>query len=223
MKLRPMGAGMRLLACSLLFALPAMAQAFSFSEEEQQGAAEAEARRAKVGAQLATPCKNAIKNKGILVALADRSGDGYRFQGNKYGRHAAVINQRLKALGLRTYTPAEQRARVAQAEVEAYFRNDPDAALAASQKLGAAFVLKGEVATSTGFNPVVRLPEVSVTMNFILAAADGHTISSVSAKAESYSGADTAAMALDLVNEQADEVVAALYADYCRSAGATKK
>ncbi|MCZ7653744.1 MAG: hypothetical protein M5R42_04840 [Rhodocyclaceae bacterium] len=36
---------------------------------------------------------------------------------------------------------------------------------------------------------------------------------------ESYSGTDTLGMALTLVNEQADEVVAKLYNDYCRNAG----
>ena len=35
----------------------------------------------------------------------------------------------------------------------------------------------------------------------------------------SYAGADVSRMALTLVNEQADEVVARLYADYCRNRG----
>ena len=37
------------------------------------------------------------------------------------------------ALGLRTYTPEEIRSQIAQAEIDAYFRNDPDAALSASR------------------------------------------------------------------------------------------
>ena len=39
------------------------------------------------------------------------------------------------------------------------------------------------------------------------------------AHAASYADADVAKMALTLVDEQADEVVAKLYADYCRHAG----
>ena len=35
----------------------------------------------------------------------------------------------------------------------------------------------------------------------------------------SYAGTDVSQMALTLVNEQADEVVAKLYGDYCRNAG----
>ena len=56
-------------------------------------------------------------------------------------------------------------------------------------------------------------------MGFTLVSSGGKTISSVAAKADSYSGTDTLGMALTLVNEQADEVVAQLYNDYCRLAG----
>ena len=43
------------------------------------------------------------------------------------------------------------------------------------------------------------------------------------AGAESYSGTDTGGMALTLINEQADGVVARLYSDYCRQAGVAGK
>ena len=57
-------------------------------------------------------------------------------------------------------------------------------------------------------------------MGFTLVSSGGKTLSNVTAKDESYSGTDTLGMALTLVNEQADEVVAQLYNDYCRNAGA---
>ena len=44
-------------------------------------------------------------------------------------------------------------------------------------------------------------------------------ISDVDANSSSYAGADVSRMALTLVNEKADEVVAKLYGDYCRNAG----
>ena len=56
-------------------------------------------------------------------------------------------------------------------------------------------------------------------MGFTLSGANGRTISDVDASSASYAGADVSRMALTLVNEQADEVVARLYADYCRNAG----
>jgi hypothetical protein len=43
-------------------------------------------------------------------------------------------------------------------------------------------------------------------------------ISDVNASSSSYSGTDISGMALTLVNEQIDEVVAKLYGDYCRNA-----
>ena len=50
---------------------------------------------------------------------------------------------------------------------------------------------------------------------------DGRVISDTHANSGSYAGADLQHMALTLVNEQADEVVAKLYSDYCRNAGLT--
>jgi hypothetical protein len=44
-------------------------------------------------------------------------------------------------------------------------------------------------------------------------------ISQTGATNESYAGRDTNGMALTLINERADEVVAQLYNDYCRKAG----
>ena len=50
-------------------------------------------------------------------------------------------------------------------------------------------------------------------------SAGGKTLSQVSAEEVSYAGQDTAGMALTLINEKADEVVAQLYSDYCRLGG----
>lgn len=92
---------------------------------------------------------------------------------------------------------------IAQAEIDAYMRNDPDAALNASKKMGADFILRGVISSRSAINPVLRIPEVYVSMSFTLTAADGRPVSDVSASAESYSGTDTLGMALTLVNEQA--------------------
>ena len=56
-------------------------------------------------------------------------------------------------------------------------------------------------------------------MGFTLTGSNGRIISDVGANSSSYAGADVGNMALTLVNEQADEVVARLYGDYCRNAG----
>ena len=64
-------------------------------------------------------------------------------QQQNYGPHFQVINGRLREPRLQTFTPEEIRKQIAQAEIDAYFKNDPDAALSASRRLGAAFVLRG--------------------------------------------------------------------------------
>ena len=96
--------------------------------------------------------------------------------------------------------------------------------MAASKRLGASFILRGLISTQAGVNPTLGINEVAVNMGFTLTAASGKTISQASAKSESYAGGDVLGMALTLVNEQADEVVADLYHDYCtRAETGTKK
>ena len=205
---------------ALIFALACgNAQAFKFSEEEEKSKAEDQARGQRIGQLVSAPCKQQLKNQKIMLVIAERTSNGFNTTQSRYGPHFQAINHRLRALGLKTYTQEEIRAQIAQAEIEAHFRNDPDAAIAASKKLGANFILRGLITTQTGINPVLKINEVAVHMGFTLVSAAGKTISNVSARDESYSGTDTLGMALTLVNEQADEVVAQLYNDYCRSAG----
>lgn len=195
------------------------AQAFKFSEEEEKTKAGDQARGQRIGQLVSTPCKQQLKNRKIMLVIAERTSNGYNTVQSRYGPHFQAINHRLRALGLKTYTQEEIRAQIAQAEIDAHFRNDPDAAIAASKKLGASFILRGLITTQTGINPVLKINEVAVHMGFTLVSAGGKTISNVTARDESYSGTDTLGMALTLVNEQADEAVAQLYNDYCRSAG----
>ena len=56
-------------------------------------------------------------------------------------------------------------------------------------------------------------------MDFTLTGSNGRPISDAQASSASYAGRDVSRMALTLVNEKADEVVAKLYSDYCRTAG----
>ena len=195
------------------------AWAFKFSEEEEKAKGEDQARAQRIGQLVSTPCKQRLKNQKIMLVIAERTANGYNTTQSRYGPHFQAINHRLRALGLKTYTQEEIRAQIAQAEIDAHFRNDPDAAINASKKLGASFILRGLITTQTGINPVLKINEVAVHMGFTLVSAGGKTISSVAAKDESSSGTHTLGMALTLVNEQAGEVAARLYNDYCRGAG----
>ena len=213
-------------AFGLAFAAAASAQqqGFSFSREAEKEKAEQQAaeqaRNQRIGERLSTPCRQAIKDKKIMVIIGEQQSNGVVLaQQQNYGPHFQLINSRLRALGLRTYTPEEIRKQIAQAEIDAYFKNDPDAALAASRKLGASYVLRGLITSQAMMNPIIRVNQVSVGMGFTLASANGKTVADAAASSASYSGADTRAMALTLLNEQADDVVSKLYSDYCRNAG----
>lgn len=199
---------------------PLWAQGFKFSQPDDAERQEAQARADRIAQQLSTPCRDDIRNKKIMVVIGEvRSNGAVSAQQQNYGPHFDAINTRLRALGLRTYTPEEIRRQVAQAEIDAYFRNDPDAALAASKRLGASFVLRGLISSQATGNPLIAVNQVAVTMGFTLTGSNGRQISEARAETASYAGADVERMALTLVNEKADEVVASLYADYCRNAG----
>jgi hypothetical protein len=224
--LRPEHAPALLLAFAALACGAALAQGFKFSQPDESERVEQEARQNRIAEQLSTPCRAGLKDKKIMVVIGERRSNGIvAAQQQNYGPHFEAINARLRALGLRTYTPEEIRRQIAQAEIDAYFRNDPDAALSASRRLGASFVLRGLISSQATRNPIMAVNQVSVNMQFTLYGSNGRLISNTEASSSSYAGADVEHMALTLVKENADEVVPALYADYCRNsepAGARK-
>jgi len=209
-----------LILLALLASGPASAQGFKFSQEDDSDRLEKEARENRIAEQLSTPCRAELKGKKIMVVIGERQSNGYiAARQQNYGPHFQSINARLRALGLRTYTPEEIRRQIAQAEIDAYFRNDPDAMLSASKRLGASFILRGLISSQATRNPMMAVNQVSVNMKFTLYGSDGRLISDTEASSGSYAGANVERMALTLVNENADEVVPTLYADYCRKAG----
>jgi hypothetical protein len=213
-----------LLACCAIAssAPPALAQqGFKFSNpsaDDQARAAEEARTRQKVSALLATPCGQKLKNRKIVVLVGEETNGRVSAPQGRWGRHVEAINSRLRELGLKTFSPEEIRKQVAQEEIDAYFKNDPDRALSASKRLAAQYVLKGVIATQAARNEMVGVNQVNVAMDFTLADAAGRPVSTTRATNASYAGADVAGMTLQLIEEKADEVVAQLYADYCSSA-----
>lgn len=211
------------LIAALLALAVGNALAFSFSDEEQKQQSAESAAKKRGGPLLNPACREAVRDKTIMVVVGERTARGINGEQSAYSSHFNAIDKRLKKLGLNTVTQAEMKARVAQAEIDAYLKNDMDAAMNASKKIGADFILKGVISSRTAMNQLIRVPEVYISMAFTLTGADGRTISEAGARAESYSGNDTGSMAVTLINEQADGVVARLYGDYCAAAGIGRK
>jgi hypothetical protein len=203
-----------------LVASPAHAQqSFKFSNDEQAEKQQEAERQDRVRGQLQTPCRQKIKDQKIMVLIGESRAGRILASQADYGQHFDAINDRLRSLGLRTYTQGEITAQIAQAEVDAYFKNDPDAAISASKRLAAQYILRGLITSVATRNAIINVNQVTVSMNFTLTGANGRVISQASADNASYAGQDTSGMALTLINERADEVVARLYSDYCRAAG----
>lgn len=208
-----------LLVALFLAAGPAHAQGFKFSNEDTAEKAREAEREGKVRALLQTPCREKIRNQKIVVLIGESRNGRINASQGTFSPHFDAINTRLRALGLKTYTQAQITQQVAQAEMDAYFKNDPDAAISASKRLAAQYILKGLITTQASRNALINVNQVSVAMNFTLTGADGRMISQASAENASFAGQDVSSMALTLINERAEEVVARLYADYCRTAG----
>ena len=212
-----------LLLLVALAAGTALAQGFRFSQPDDTAAREAAARDERIAQDLSVPCGAELLNRKIMVVIGERQSNGFvEAHQQNYGPHYQAINKRLQALGLRTYTPDEIRRQIAQAEIDAYFRNDPDAALTASRRLGASFVLRGLISSQATRNPMMAVNQVAVNMAFTLTGSNGRVIADTEATESSYAGADVRRMAQTLVDEKADEVVAKLYGDYCRNAAPRK-
>ncbi len=209
-----------ILLTSLLISIPAFGQGFKFSDEGSAEKDQDAQRKAQVQSLLGTPCKARLKNQKILVLIGQMQ-DGYvNAAQSGFSPHFDAINRRLQAVGLRTATQEQIRAQVKQAEIDAYFKNDADAALGASKRMAAQFVLRGLISTSASYNRMVNVNQVTVSMAFTLTGANGKILSQANAESSSYAGQDVGGMALTLINEQADEVVAQLYSDYCSKSAA---
>ena len=212
------------LLTAAVLTVSAQAQGFKFSDPDPVDKADKDAqdkRQTEVQGMLATPCRDKIKNQKIMVVIAENRDGAISANQAVYNTHVSALNDRLQSVGLRTFTPAQIKAHVAQAEINAFFKNDPDAAISASRRMAAQYILRGVISSSTHRNAILNVNQVSIGMKFTLTGANGKMISQASAKNESYAGHDVAGMALTLVEESAEDVVAKLYSDHCKLA-ATK-
>ena len=193
---------------------------FSFSEHEAKEAAEVSAKASATADEIArllgTPCAQKIKNRRIATLIGEVHAQGRaQMTAGDDGPLFEEINLRMRRLGMQTISPETIRAQIAQAEVQAFLNNDPDAAIQAAGRLQADFFLRGLIQARSRVNPVVKINEVFVTVTLTLVDRKGRPISQVSATGDSFAGQDTLAAALDLVREKADLLVARLYSDYC--------
>ena len=199
------------------------AQGFKFSNEDKAQREEQAQRNQRIAQQLSTPCLERIKNRKIAVLIGEEVNGVVQARQASFSPHFDAINSRLQNLGLRTYTQEQIRKQIAQAEIDAYFKNNPDAALSAARRLAANYTLKGLISARAMRNPMIPVNQVAVSMQFVLTGSDGKRVAQADAQSQSFSGADVQGMALTLINEQAEEVVAKLYSEYCQQPDTRRK
>lgn len=203
------------LAFALLLSLPSQAMSFSFSEEAQKESSARQAKSSRNQALLAEPCKARIKGQKIALLIAEKHQGLTSINASNQGELFELLNSKLRAVGLSTITQQEINARVARAEAEAILNNDPDAAMAASRKLGTAFILRGLISARSGANKMVRANDVTVSISLTLSDASGRVISQARTTGQSWAGSDVIGAALSVMEDEADSLVARLYSDFC--------
>src|SRR5215475_237897 len=73
----------------------ATAQGFKFSQEGDADRPAESARAERIAARLSTPCRQAIKDKKIMLVIGEQQTDGQVIaQQDNYGPHFQVINAR---------------------------------------------------------------------------------------------------------------------------------
>ena len=216
---------------------PALCWSFSFSQEEEQDAVAAMPQLEHQSLNRLR-CPNSLKSAKIATMIGEvhRSGGGGRnqFYGsflgpdapewnsssttNKsvYGNLVDELNRGLQQLGLKTYTTAEINAQIARAEQEAVLNNDPDAAIAAADRLSASFMLKGVISTRSQLNRVVNVDEVYVTINLTLVDRQGRQIATAQINETTFSDADVLNTIHNLVAKQSQAITYTLFKDYCQ-------
>jgi len=204
-----------LLICTCM--TPAHAGFFDEYEEEinREDNAQRDAAQRRADRQLSVKCPASVKRRKIALILHENKGKGTRKVNNpNYSALFQEINRRLKNQGLKTYTQGQINAQIAQAELEAVANGDPDAAIAASKKLGATYFLRAHISSRSNVNPITRVNEVFVNMTFNLTKW-GRPISQIKAQGDSWAGQDTQSAAMAILEEKAESVVAQLYYDIC--------
>ena len=211
-----------------LSCLPSYARAFSFSgyeaREAQEEAAAKAARQQQVEDLMSVSCRKSLAKIKTAVIIGEKTDDrGWETRQENFGALFDEVNQRLRRAGVRTYTQKEITKQIAQEEIQAFLGNDPDRAVAAAKKLKADFILRGAISSKVRLNPVVHVNELFVTMTFTLVDAKGKTITSITERGDSFAGADTLGVALALVRDKADLVVATLYNGVCAAGSTTMR
>ena len=203
---------------------PASAQGFKFEQPGDTGRdrPKTSAKQNRIAWELSTPCRADLKGKKIMLIIGEAAVE--RLHQRRSSRTTGRTSRRSTA-GCARLGPAhlhaggDPRGRSRRPRSTPTSRTIPDAALSAARRLGASFILRGLISSEA--MPSIDHPRSTrstVNMGFTLTGSNGRIISDVDASSSSYAGADVAQMALTLVNEQADEVVAKLYGDYCRNA-----
>ena len=157
------------------------------------------------------------RNYTALVTVGDPNWDG-RFGARKsvYGPLVDQFNQGFHQLGLKTFTTAEINNQIAIEEQEAFLNNDLDAAMTASERLQADYILKGIISTVAQTNKSVKVDELFITINLSLIDAKGNQISTAQISETTFSDADIMGTVHNMLEKHTNAIIYKLFAKICK-------
>jgi hypothetical protein len=222
---------------AVLYNIPAQPSlAFSFSTYESN---EANADQAAAEVSLTKlHCPSSLKSKKIAIMIGENHRDerpGHyraytalitvgdpdwdrRFGTRKsvYGPLVEQFNQGFHQLGLKTFSAAEINDQIAREEQEAFLNDDLDAAMTASERLQADYILKGIISTLAQTNKSVKVDELFITISLSLVDTKGNQVSTAQVSETTFSDADIMNTVHKMVNKRANAIIAKLFAGICK-------
>ena len=212
---RPEGSGGRSAAGATPEKPARSAEGFSFSREEEKDRAPRLAKDDAIRARLKTFCPEPLKQRPIIIDMAEESRAAGLVLTERSSRFAQLIDENLQQAGLTTRVGRTQGPSA---------RPVPDVAGRSSASSGDAsrhrgyYSVQGVVFSQQGANAMVRLREASVSAELALRDPAGRIMTIVEVSGATFSGQDTSAPARTLTKEQAGDASSQLYAAFCGAA-----
>jgi hypothetical protein len=166
-------------------------------------------------AKLPLECRKRVHNKKVLVLVDERYADEYHMVQEDYGSLVGIISFQLQAFGLRTFTNTEQRQYLADLRARDYFTASDTVSV--PLPLDTDFILRGVIRSIVAENPILKINEVHMDIWMDLREPYGRILADATTPTSSYAGMNTLSMAMELVKEEADDLLAQLFEDYCKT------
>lgn len=160
-------------------------------------------------------CKQRMANEKVLLLVAERYTNGVNATQSRYEAHSTEIGRRFQQSGMPVLNREDLKKKLFQPEIDTHFVVDPSKAQQLAPTHDATLTLRGLITSRRAFSPARKTTETYVSVNLALVDANGYYISDAVLNSESFQGADTLGMSLNLIKQRGDDAVLKILSGYC--------